>query len=139
METTAAEMARTVADEGWSVVGVLGKPLADRLLRAVGEVTARAPDAGALEVVPRSHLDTESRYPVEEQPAGEGTVAPSTGHPVSSHDPNRRVRRAAAMALAKLGDPRALDPMRRAHAKQPDSPGEGCAAPCGSWSDGSRR
>jgi HEAT repeat protein len=31
------------------------------------------------------------------------------------HDPNHRVRRAAAMALAKLGDPRALDPMRRAH------------------------
>ena len=30
-------------------------------------------------------------------------------------DSTDRVRRAAATALAKLGDPRALDPLRRAH------------------------
>src|ERR1700716_1113209 len=44
-ETTTAEMAKTVADEGWSVVGVLDRPLSRRLLRAVDEVAARSPDA----------------------------------------------------------------------------------------------
>jgi hypothetical protein len=176
--TTAAAMAKTVADEGWAVVGVLDKPLAGRLLRAVDDVADRSPqvgedgqlhllsgfaqhpdlvsvvdwpplldlavellspnvyvnhshldlhpphpptgahrwhrdnglmgrdmrllwrdqprvtlkvaiyltdvesaDDGALEVVPRSHLDEQSRYPAEEQPAGvpilggAGTVA----------------------------------------------------------------
>jgi ectoine hydroxylase len=174
VETTTAGMAKTVADEGWSVVGVLDKPLSDRLLRAVDEVAARAPDTGdggqlhllsgfaqhpdlpavvdwspllelavellspnvyvnhshldvhpphpptgahrwhrdngligrdmhlpwrdqprvtlkvavyltdvdspddgALEVVPRSHLDTESRYPADEQPAGVPILGPA--------------------------------------------------------------
>jgi hypothetical protein len=173
-ETTTAGMAKTVADEGWSVVGVLEKPLSDRLLRAVDEVAARAPETGdggqlhllsgfaqhpdlpavvdwapllelavellspnvyvnhshldvhpphpptgahrwhrdnglmgrdmhlpwrdqprvtlkvavyltdvdspndgALEVVPRSHLDTESRGPAEEQPAGVPILGPA--------------------------------------------------------------
>jgi hypothetical protein len=40
-ETTTAELAKTVADEGWSVVGVLDRPLSRRLLRAVDEVAAR--------------------------------------------------------------------------------------------------
>jgi ectoine hydroxylase-related dioxygenase (phytanoyl-CoA dioxygenase family) len=44
-ERTTAEMARTVADEGWSVVGVLDRLLSRRLLRAVDEVAARSPDA----------------------------------------------------------------------------------------------
>jgi hypothetical protein len=39
-------MAKTVADEGWSVVGVLDGPVSRRLLRAVDEVAARFPDAG---------------------------------------------------------------------------------------------
>ena len=34
---------------------------------------------------------------------------------LSDEDSSDRVRRAAATALAKLGDPRALDPMRRAN------------------------
>jgi ectoine hydroxylase len=34
-------------------------------------------DDGALEVVPRSHLDTESRYPAEEQPAGVPILGPA--------------------------------------------------------------
>ena len=38
-------MAKTVADEGWSVVGVLDGPLSRRLLRAVDEVAARSPDS----------------------------------------------------------------------------------------------
>jgi ectoine hydroxylase len=42
-----AETARTVANEGWSVVGVLDTSLARRLLRAVDEVAARSPDAGS--------------------------------------------------------------------------------------------
>src|SRR3954469_12653252 len=46
-ETTTAEMAKTVANEGWSVVGVLDRPLSRRLLRAVDEVAARSPDASA--------------------------------------------------------------------------------------------
>ena len=44
--TTATEMARTVEDEGWAVVGVLDGALAGRLLRAVDEVAARSSDAG---------------------------------------------------------------------------------------------
>src|SRR3954468_11989490 len=47
-EPTTAEMASTVADEGWSVVGVLDRPLSRRLLRAVDEVAARSGDAGHL-------------------------------------------------------------------------------------------
>ncbi|HEY8583400.1 MAG TPA: phytanoyl-CoA dioxygenase family protein, partial [Capillimicrobium sp.] len=43
--TTTAELARTVADEGWAVIGVLDRPLADRLRRAVDEVAARSPEA----------------------------------------------------------------------------------------------
>jgi hypothetical protein len=43
-QTTTAELARTVADDGWSVVGVLDRPLADRLLSAVDEVAARSSD-----------------------------------------------------------------------------------------------
>ena len=34
-------------------------------------------DDGALEVVPRSHLDTASRYPTEEQPAGVPILGPA--------------------------------------------------------------
>ncbi len=178
VETTTAELAKAVADEGWAVVGVLEQPLARRLLDAVDAVAARSSgsdtatelhllsglaqhpdlaeivdwpplldlalellspniyvnhshldvhpphpptgahrwhrdnglmgrdmrllwrdqprvtlkvavyltdvesaDDGALEVVPGSHLDTASRYPAEEQPAGvpilgsAGTVA----------------------------------------------------------------
>jgi ectoine hydroxylase len=45
-ETTTAELAKTVAEEGWSVVGALDGPLTRRLLRAVDEVAARSPDAG---------------------------------------------------------------------------------------------
>ena len=44
-ETTIAKIAKTVADEGWSVVGALDRPLSRRLLRAVDEVAARSPDA----------------------------------------------------------------------------------------------
>jgi ectoine hydroxylase len=44
-ETTTAELSKTVADEGWSVVGVLDEPLARRLLRAVDEVAARPSEA----------------------------------------------------------------------------------------------
>ena len=44
-ETTTAQLAKTVADEGWSVVGVLDRPLAGRLLRAVDDVASRASDA----------------------------------------------------------------------------------------------
>jgi ectoine hydroxylase len=181
--TTTAEMAKTVADEGWSVVGVLDWPLSRRLLRAVDEVTARSPDAstggqlhqlsglaqhpdlaavvdwppllalavellspnvyinhshldvhpphpptgahrwhrdnglmgrdmrllwrdqpmvtlkvavyltdvespddGALEVVPRSHLDTASRYPTEEQPDGGQSSGPLARWPFSTPD-----------------------------------------------------
>jgi ectoine hydroxylase len=40
------DLAKAVADEGWSVVGVLDQPLARRLLRAVDEVAARSADAG---------------------------------------------------------------------------------------------
>ena len=175
---TTTDLATTVTEEGWSVVGVLDRPLAHRLLHAVDEVAARsagpagsrplhqlsglaqhpdlatvvdwppllalvvellspnvyinhshldvhpphpptgahrwhrdnglmgrdmrlvwrdqprvtlkvavyltdvdAADDGALEVVPRSHLDTASRYPTQEQPDGvpilgrAGTVA----------------------------------------------------------------
>jgi ectoine hydroxylase len=36
-----------------------------------------AADDGALEVVPRSHLDTESRYPAEDQPAGVPILGPA--------------------------------------------------------------
>jgi ectoine hydroxylase len=46
-ETTTAELAKTVAEEGWSVVGVLDRPLARRLLRAVDEVPARPFDTSA--------------------------------------------------------------------------------------------
>src|SRR4051812_10427262 len=47
-EPTTAELASTVADEGWSVVGVLDRPLSRRLLRAVDEVAARPAGAGQL-------------------------------------------------------------------------------------------
>ena len=173
-DSTTAELAKAVADEGWSVVGVLDRPLSRRLLRAVDEVAARSADAcaagqlhqlsglaqhpdlaaivdwppllalavellspnvyinhshldvhpphpptgahrwhrdnglmgrdmrllwrdqprvtlkvavyltgvesaddGALEVVPRSHLDTASRYPTEEQPDGVPILGPA--------------------------------------------------------------
>jgi ectoine hydroxylase len=173
-EPTTADIVNAVADEGWSVVGVLERPLSRRLLRAVDEVAARhsdttagkglhqlsglaqhpdlaevvdwppllapvvellspnvyinhshldvhpphpptgahrwhrdnglmgrdmrllwrdqprvtlkvavyltdvdAPDDGALEVVPRSHLDTASRHPGEEQPDGVPILAPA--------------------------------------------------------------
>lgn len=173
-ETTTAESAKTVTDEGWSVIGILDRPLSGRLLRAVDEVAARAfdvspsaelhqlsglaqhpdlaalvdwppllalavellspniyinhshldvhppppptgahrwhrdngllgrdmrllwrdqprvtlkvavyltdvesADDGALEVVPRSHLDTTSRYPTEEQPNGVPILGPA--------------------------------------------------------------
>jgi ectoine hydroxylase len=36
-----------------------------------------SPDDGALEVVPRSHLDATSRYPTEEQPAGVPILGPA--------------------------------------------------------------
>jgi hypothetical protein len=36
-----------------------------------------SPDDGALEVVPGSHLDTEARYPHEEQPAGVPVLGPA--------------------------------------------------------------
>ncbi len=165
-ELTTAELARTVADVGWSVVGVLEGSLTHRLLRAVDEVApagqlhqlsglaqhpdlaaivdwppllalvvellspnvyinhshldvhpphpptgahrwhrdnglmgrdmrllwrdqprvtvkvavyltdVESPDDGALEVVPRSHLDTASRYPTEEQPGGVPILGP---------------------------------------------------------------
>jgi ectoine hydroxylase len=45
--TTTVELAKTVADEGWAVVGVLDRPLADRLRRAVDEVAERSPDVGS--------------------------------------------------------------------------------------------
>src|SRR5256714_6028502 len=44
-ETTTPEMAKTVGDEGWSVVGALDGPLRRRLLRAVDVVAARSPEA----------------------------------------------------------------------------------------------
>jgi len=43
--TSTVELAKTVADEGWSVVGVLDEALAGRLLRAVDEVADRSADA----------------------------------------------------------------------------------------------
>jgi hypothetical protein len=43
---TTAELAQTVADQGWAVVGILEEPLGARLLRAVDEV-AEATPAGA--------------------------------------------------------------------------------------------
>jgi ectoine hydroxylase len=46
-EITTAQLATTVANEGWSVVGVLDRPLSRRLLGAVDEVAARSSDAGA--------------------------------------------------------------------------------------------
>jgi len=45
--TATAEFAKTVEDEGWSVVGVLDRALAVRLLRAVDDVAARSAGAGA--------------------------------------------------------------------------------------------
>ena|SRR5436190_17349742 len=44
-EATTAETAKTVADERWSVVGVLDRPLRRRVVRTVDEVAARASDA----------------------------------------------------------------------------------------------
>jgi ectoine hydroxylase len=173
-ETSTAEIATTVEDEGWSVVGVLDEPLSRRLLQAVDEVAGRStggsasgelhllsglaqhpdlaaivdwqpllalvvellspnvyinhshldvhppheptgahrwhrdngligrdmrllwrdqprvtlkvavyltdvesPDDGALEVVPRSHLDTTSRYPDKDQPDGMPILGPA--------------------------------------------------------------
>jgi ectoine hydroxylase len=49
VQTTTAELATTVADEGWAVVGVLDRPLARRLLQAVDDVAARASDRSATE------------------------------------------------------------------------------------------
>ncbi|WP_320669466.1 phytanoyl-CoA dioxygenase family protein [Patulibacter defluvii] len=40
-------LAKTVAEEGWAVVGTLDRPLSRRLLGAVDEVAARSPEAGA--------------------------------------------------------------------------------------------
>jgi ectoine hydroxylase len=42
-----AKMAAAVSDEGWAAVGVLDKPLARRLLRAVDGVAARRAHAGS--------------------------------------------------------------------------------------------
>jgi ectoine hydroxylase len=44
--TTTEATARTVADAGWAVVGVLEEPLTARLLRAVDQVAERSPDVG---------------------------------------------------------------------------------------------
>src|SRR4030088_195643 len=44
-ETTTAERPKTVADEGWSVVGVLDRLLSRLPLRAVDELAARASGA----------------------------------------------------------------------------------------------
>jgi hypothetical protein len=44
--TTTAETTTTVADDGLSMVGILDRPLAHRLLRAVDEVAAGSTDAG---------------------------------------------------------------------------------------------
>ena len=46
-QTAIAELAETVADEGWSVVGVLDEALSGRLLRAVDEVAERSREVGA--------------------------------------------------------------------------------------------
>jgi hypothetical protein len=40
-----AKLAKTVADEGWSVVGILDTTISRRLLRAVDEVATRSPEA----------------------------------------------------------------------------------------------
>jgi ectoine hydroxylase len=45
-QITTAEIAKTVADEGWSMVGSLDTTTSSRLLRAVDEVAARSSDAG---------------------------------------------------------------------------------------------
>jgi ectoine hydroxylase len=42
------QLAGTVADEGWAVVGTLERPLAQRLRHAVDEVAGRSGEAGAL-------------------------------------------------------------------------------------------
>jgi len=44
---------------------------------AVYLTDVESPDDGALEVVPRSHLDTESRYPDQEQPEGVPILGPA--------------------------------------------------------------
>jgi hypothetical protein len=44
---------------------------------AVYLTDVESPDDGALEVVPRSHLDTRSRYPNEEQPDGVPILGPA--------------------------------------------------------------
>ena len=44
---------------------------------AVYLTDVESPDDGALEVVPRSHLDTASRYPTEEQPDGVPILGPA--------------------------------------------------------------
>jgi hypothetical protein len=46
-EATIAETAQAVTDDGWSVVGVLDRPLTRRLLRAVDEVAGRCSDPSA--------------------------------------------------------------------------------------------
>lgn len=202
---TTAELAKTVADEGWAIVGALDQPLARRLLRAVDEVADRSADAnasgqlhqlsglaqhrdlaaivdwppllalvvellspnvyvnhshldvhpphpptgarrwhrdnglmgrdmglvwrdqprvtlkvavyltdvkaaddGALEVVPRSHLDTASRYPTEEQPDGVPILGPAGSVAVFDarmwhrrrDNLGRRVRRAMFMGYS---------------------------------------
>ena len=66
------------------------------------------PDDGALEVVPGRHLDTTSRYPTEEQPAGvsilgpAGTVAVFDARLWHRRRDNlgRRIRRAMFMAYS---------------------------------------
>jgi ectoine hydroxylase len=44
---TTAEVAKTITDEGWSVVGVIDRPLCRRLLWAVDEVAFRSSDVGS--------------------------------------------------------------------------------------------
>jgi hypothetical protein len=45
-DTTTAAAAKAVAEEGWTVVGVLDRPLSERLLSAVDEVADRSPETG---------------------------------------------------------------------------------------------
>jgi hypothetical protein len=45
-QTTTGELAQTVADDGWAVIGVLDRSLSQRLLLAVDEVMTRTSDSG---------------------------------------------------------------------------------------------
>ena len=75
---------------------------------AVYLTDVESPDDGALEVVPGRHLDTTSRYPTEEQPAGvsilgpAGTVAVFDARLWHCRRDNlgRRIRRAMFMAYS---------------------------------------